>query len=196
MANIKDAEFRSLRELSAKDILVDLKTRHEEWNKEEHFVKFLETHLFFITVKFNLDQIVGWRSDLTKLIGEFGKLYFETSKQLLGNNLGRKRHLQPRTFAYTDFEGTRSRKKSIDILKSGFPHVHAVALVRSEHSFRFPLTLQNRALIMQSVKDCDVRLYDRHGKTVEELVEYCMKGYLRVPQSYSGREDLWQFYPR
>lgn len=81
MANIKTSNFKpATRDLSETDILKHFTDKHREWNRQEPLLDFLERHLFFITIKFNLNDIPRWRSDPTAIMKEFSRLYYFTSK--------------------------------------------------------------------------------------------------------------------
>ena len=184
---------------------------------------FLQSHLFFITVRFNLrrpflernidrdilNQFNGtkWgsllRSGLAERkrtqLSEFGKFYFKISKYLLGNNLGRKRPLQPLTYAFTDFEGSRSGKS--DALKSQMPHIHALMLVRPNHLAAFqqlPIfeTSKRTKVWFSSIKDIETEPFSPMKGSVEDLASYCMKGCAQTLRDYAGRDDLWAVFPK
>jgi hypothetical protein len=133
---------------------------------------------------------------------------------MLGNHLGRKRQQQPLTYVFVDFEGTRSSKPVQDILKSKFPHVHAVMLVPPKcmnpvspkqssipHPKSFYRAIRDPAVfwlpsIRDPHRDFQVEQFDPAESSLEKLISYCMKGYLQVPHSYAGREDLWGVFSR
>ena len=156
---------------------------------------FLERHLFFITVSFNL-RSSRFESRFPTQLAEFGRLYFQISEFLLGNNLNRKRKLQPLTYAFTDFEGSRLRKS--DVVHNQFPHIHALLLVTPEYlnQFKSAVFVPRLRSRVRSIKDIKIENYSSQKGTVERLASYCMKGYVQSSRSYGAREDLWSIFPR
>jgi hypothetical protein len=171
-------------------------TVHDEHQLEyPDFLSFLEQHLFFITTMFH-PVTVSVTSSGSHPLNEFGKLYFNIAKELLGNNLDRKRLHQPFTYAFVDFEGTRSCKSSVDILKSEL-HVHAVTLVRPQHLRRFKSIQQMiPAFEPNSIVNTKIISFTQAQPSLDHLISYCMKGPQKVPTNFHGREDLWAFFPK
>lgn len=202
MRNIKSSNFTPTRkDISETGVLKHFTQKHREWNIQEPLRDFLEKHLFFISINFNLDEVSGWQTDPTTVMNEFSRLYFRTSKQLVGSNLGRKVGLQPLAYAFIDFEGTRTKTQSADILKSQFPHIHAVALVRPEHVTGFQTAMQaqtqfkRKAKSKPAVRDCHITSYSRDLGCVEDSISYCIKGWKMIPNNYKRKADLWEILP-
>src|SRR5262249_41213753 len=99
------------------------------------FSQFLEQHLFFVTASFDLRRATNFRSSGPTQLTEFRKLHFEISRYLLGPKLNRKRKLQPMTYAFMDFEGSRHGRS--DPTHSELPHIHALILVAPKHLEKF-----------------------------------------------------------
>src|SRR5947209_7423331 len=110
---------------------------------------------------------------------------------MLGNHLDRKRSLAPLTYAFVDFEGTRSNTFAADILKSEFPHIHAVMLAPPQlFTFLTPTlpapnsffwAIGNPAVrwlpsIRDPQSDFQVLRFNPEIGTLDNLVSYCMKG--------------------
>lgn len=97
----------------------------------------------------------------------------------------------------------------MDIVKSDLPHVHAVMLVPPKHMPPDPLTSlppRNSFFWVSSVvfglpsirdplNDFRIESFNSGESSLEGLLSYCMKGCLKVPQSYAGGEDLWGVFP-
>jgi hypothetical protein len=200
-------------------------TQHFETTWKQYMVEnpaladCMELYLQFLTIVFDISHLdlpvfPGSATSPAILLQEFGKIYFRLVKHMLGNHLYRKRKQQPLTYAFVDFEGTRSSKPMQDVLKCKFPHVHAVMLVPPKcmtpvlsegspipHSKSFYWAIRNPSVfclpsIRDPHRDFQVEQFDPAKSTLENLISYCMKGYLQVPQSYVGREDLWAVFPR
>jgi hypothetical protein len=125
-------------------------------------------------------------------ISEFGRFYFKIAKYLLGNSLNKKRPLQPLTYAFTDYEGSRNGSSDAD--RSLMPHIHALMLVRPEHLRKFHFAIFNAW--MPSIRDIQFKPYSPTKGTLENLVAYCMKGYVQQRSNRADREDLWAIFPK
>lgn len=185
--------------------------------------EFLEKHLFFITARFDLKKRLPPKTDLQNAIAEnkgtrwgqllgsglaerkrtqlseFEKLHFEISRKLIGHNLNRKRNQQPRTWVFTDFEGSRTGRS--DALHSEMPHIHALMLVRPEHLENFQSLISEPWLVwIPSIKNIQIENFCSKKGSVENLIAYCMKGYAQALKAHGtfedhGREDLWAILP-
>lgn len=165
-------------------------------NPHPSFDKFLEEHLFFITVSFDLEKVTEFRSKAPTQLTEFGKLHFNISKYLLGNNLNRKRPLQPLTYAFIDFEASRLGRS--DAMHSERPHVHALMLVAPKYLVKFRSAIFEPRLRswVGSIKELQIKNFSQGEGTLDNLVSYCMKGHRQTASSYCEREDLWSIFPK
>ena len=160
-------------------------------NGQESFQQYLEKYLFFLSVTFRNPA----ESSHPQLFKEFGKFYFLLSRRLLGNNLSRKRRLQPLTYAFIDFEGSRSGKS--DALNSAMPHIHALMLVLPQHieAFNDLHSEQFARVSVPTIVDMHADRFSTARGGVETLISYSMKGFLQTPKEYFAREDLWSLFP-
>ena len=156
---------------------------------------FLESHLFFMTVSFD-PRVSKSEGRFPTQLAEFGRLYFKISQFVVGNNLNRKRRLQPLTYAFTDFEGSRLGKS--DPVHNQFPHIHALLLVTPEYleQFKVAMFVPRLRSWVGSIKEIKIENYSSQKGAVERLASYCMKGYAQASPSYNAREDLWSIFPR
>ena len=150
------------------------------------FQDFLERHLYFLTVRF--------RSTKNQLAG-LEKLHFRISKSLLGNKLNRKRDLQPFMLGFVDVEGSRTGRV-LDIRDSSGAHVHALTIVRPELTSKFDVALADITVTQLPPSQLRVTKFNSESGTIEKLLSYCMKGYVGTKAAYSGKEDLWGFFPK
>ena len=162
---------------------------------QSSFNNFLEQHLFFITVSFRLRKPSNLLSKWPTPLSEFGRLHFKISWYLLGNHLNRKRRLQPLTYAFVDFEG--SRQGQSDPIHNEFPRVHALMLIdpRYLQQFRSAIFEARLRSWIGSIKELQIENFSADEGTLEDLVSYCMKGHDQAAKSYSQREDLWNIFP-
>ena len=159
------------------------------------FNQFLEQNLFFVTVSFRVEKTNFCSSKQQNELREFRRLHFKISEYLLGNNLNRKRTLQPLTYAFVDFEGSRQGRS--DPIYSELPHIHALVLVRPEHLalFKSPLLVPRLRSWVSSINDIEIKNFSEKEGTFENLASYCMKGHKQTSPFYSEREDLWAILP-
>lgn len=151
----------------------------------EDAVSYLEQRLFFLTAHLPRSQ---------NIMDEFAKLHFELCRSMFRKNLVRKRDLQPKGFAFVDFEGTRSKSIEGAWSQTG-QHVHALLLVDPSVCHLFMAAFEE-ATATRSATALDVRPYSAEKSDIEHLVSYCMKGYSQTPGFRSNREDLWDYFPR
>lgn len=167
----------------------------EDQKIHSSFNHYLERHLFFITVSFRLRKPSNLLSKWPTPLSEFGRLHFKISRYLLGSHLNRKRRLQPLTYAFVDFEG--SRQGQSDPINNEFPHVHALMLLapRCLEKFRLAIFEPRLRSWIGSIKELHIENFSADEGAVEDLVTYCMKGHYQAAKSYSQREDLWKIFP-
>jgi hypothetical protein len=163
---------------------------HSEYQSDyPNLLPFLENHLHFVTLTPYYNQKIS-------PIDEFGRFYFRVARQLLGNNLQRKRNYQPLAYAFADFVGSRS-SSSENIQINGNPHIHALMLVRPQHLKLFGnIRLCLRDFLPVSINEAQCVPFDSEKGSLSHLISYCMKGYQKISGQYSGREDLWAIFPK
>ena len=125
------------------------------------FEKFLEEHLFFITVSFDCRKASGSGPKANAQLNEFRNLHFKIAQFVHGNKLNRKRKSQTLTYAFVDFEGSRQGRS--DLFHSQLPHVHALALVKPEHlpEFRSATLMPRLKLLVPSIKTIEIEIIVR-----------------------------------
>lgn len=148
--------------------------------------------LYFITARFERP----WHRQPSDQLNEFSKLYYKLSRPLLGNHLNRKRRLQPLCYAFVDAEG--SRVGYSEMFDCELPHIHALLLAPPEYRIELRRALQDPRLVdcVASLKTVDVKPFSENEGSVENLISYCMKGFVQASPSHFLREDLWAIFPR
>jgi hypothetical protein len=190
-------QYRSNNNLSADAICQHFENIHVEYTNDfPLYGKFLEQHLFFTTVSFDLQKVTNFRSKAPTQLTEFGRLHFKISRYLLGNNLNRKRRHQPLTYAFVDFEGSRLGQS--DAIHSELPHIHALTLVAPKYLAKFRSAIFEPRLRswVGSINGIQIKNFSEDEGTIENLVSYCMKGHNQTAPSHFEREDLWSIFPR
>jgi hypothetical protein len=116
-----------------------------------------------------------------------------------GNNLGRKRHLQPLSYAFLDFPNSRGRNPvhhRSEFLESGLLHIHAVIALRlrAGQLCRRPLLVAGSAHRLRRFGDVKVEPFDPSRGSLANMVTYFKKGSDAVG-SYC-RTDGYDVFPR
>ncbi len=119
-------------------------------------------------------------------LSDFNKTYFELLKAMYGNNLGRKRAVQPLAYAFLDFAGSRLGKAIVPDL----PHVHALMLAHPDQATRL------RALCHSLPLFSDAQSFDPTKQSLEGIATYCMKGLISSRGEMLERGQLWEVFPR
>jgi hypothetical protein len=122
-------------------------------------------------------------------LSEFERFHFQILQEMFGKNIGRKKRYQPKLFGWVDFEGTRNGHGSVEKKN---PHIHAVALIRPGHRFRYQMELTSHIRWVQSgtIQDIKVEQYDPEGGSVTNLIGYCIKGLEGLPVDEAAGLEL------
>ena len=153
---------------------------------EADFDRFLEQRLLFITTHFRPD---------TNPIAEFEKFYFRLIKNVLGNDVGRRRSEQPRAFVFLDSAGTRSGRVSRDVRESVGRDVHALMMIRPELYPAFTQAFADDNVTRLSTKQLHVVPFIAEEGSFKKLISYCSKGIKRTAEGRSP-DDVWTLLPR
>jgi hypothetical protein len=165
---------------------------HAEHRSEfPDFIEFLEQHLLFITVDF-APRSGGDVNGTNKCLHQFGGYFFKLCKFVMGSSLDRKFKYQPVTYAFLDFEGSRSAG-SVDIKTSDFPHVHALMLVHPEYRDVLRCLADSPAFWVKNIDNIVVKRFraeigekqrwTKNGfrlRSLRRLISYSMKGFTKA----------------
>jgi hypothetical protein len=153
---------------------------HEFKHRYETETECFEELLIFITATFKPELVSIKDSNNYRVhsIREFRNFNYSVNCSVLGNNLKRKRTLQPKGYAWVDFAGTRAGHGSVEFSK---PHIHGLLLVRPELKFQYLCRMHTTSMLFPSIDSVVIRTFDSSRRSVESLAGYCMKGLKFVP---------------
>lgn len=177
-------------------IVDHVRTVHQESTKAHlEFSDFTTQYCLVITMKFSAGRV---SSELASRY--FGFWYRRLCVQALGpNNIQRpeKAALMPLTYAASDFDGTQSgRAFGWDLLNTERAHVHAFMVLRPESAEAFRNALANSDTWKPDfVKEAMVEPFDPQRGTEEGASSYVLKGWDKLPDLFSGKEDCWDIFP-
>ena len=185
------------KDLLSRGVVEDFRQVYEDGHFPEEitFEEFLESHAYFVTVKFHLNRM-SRRQDPTQLLSEFGKYYFQIVKAAYGNHLDRMIELQPRVWAFVDFEGTRC-PGVIDPSKTCYPHLHGLAVIKPGTKDIFGMVRDGTLIApnVPAIKEMRFDPFRRELGSLNDLATYAMKGCFRVSRASAGAQELWQVFP-
>jgi hypothetical protein len=155
-------------------------------------------HVLAMTMKFELIDLDGSRRDPATYLDVYGSWFHAQMIKALGNNLGRKRHLQPLSYAFVDVPGSRGlqRNSTSEAIKSGLLHIHAVIAIRPGKGevCRLPLLVAGSAHRSREFGDVEVKPFDPSLGSLENMIEYFKKGAEAIGSRYQS--DSYDVFPR
>lgn len=197
-----------------------LSTYQTEGFNETELSQLLNDNIFFVTMMFERIKFegLGSRYDPTTYLNIFHNWFRTIMMEGLGPHYGRKskRIHQPLAFAFVDFPGSRYRGQhevntdqqaqsglydrtrnhgSSEFLKSGPLHIHAVVALRPGPGqvCRLPI-LNSVSLPKSKFGRIDVQPFDPNKGTLQNLIEYSMKGAIQIGSATPS--DCWEQFPR
>ena len=156
-------------------------------------------NVFAVTMKFESTELQGPHNDPATYLSKYRSWFHWLMIQSFGNNLGRKKHLQPMSYAFLDFSnsrGSRSESSVDEIMKSGLLHIHAVIALRpgAGQACRMPLMVAGSAHQLRRFGDVKVEQYQAERGSLENMIQYFMKGAERIGSRL--RSDAYEVLPR
>lgn len=158
-------------------------------------------NVFAVTMKFEsvLFDINESKKDPATYLNRYRNWFTSLIIDSFGNNLGRKRYMQPASFSFVDFpgsKGTLSQGEAGEFLNFGLLHVHAVVAVRpgDGQAFRRPLLVAGSAHQLRRFGDVKVEPYNPAQGSLENMIEYCKKGSDLIGPRH--RSDCYELLPR
>lgn len=150
-------------------------------------------------MKFESVELLGSRQDPSTYLNAYGRWFHDLMIEAFGNNLGRKRHMQPISYAFVDVplsRGNCPRQNAHELLKSGLVHIHAVIALRpgGGQKLRRPLLVAGSAHQLRRYGDVLIEPFDPAKGSLENLIKYCMKGAEAVGRFH--RSDTYDLFPR
>ena len=152
-------------------------------------ISYLEHYLFFLTITF-APRSVGVYANQRRPhpLDEFAKYYFRLHRAVIGNSLDRKRLYQSATYAFADFEGSKSAGV-IDFTSCDFPHVHALMLVHPDYRDQLALSATLPIFRTTTMDSVVMSQFCSEDKPLEKLIDYTMKGFAKAASKWGGSED-------
>jgi hypothetical protein len=159
----------------------------------------ITANVFAITMKFESIELNGSRQDPSSYLNAYDAWFRSLMISSFGNNLGRKRHLQPLSYAFLDFPNSRGSNpipNRSELLQSGLLHIHAVIALRlgTGQACRRPLLVAGSAHQLRRFGDVKVEPFDPSRGSLENMVTYFKKGADAVGSFY--RSDAYDVFPR
>lgn len=156
-------------------------------------------NVFAVTMRFESVELHGSPQDAATYLSKYRSWFHRLMIQAFGNNLGRKKHLQPISYAFLDFPGSRgsqSEGRVDEIMKSGLLHIHAVIALRlgAGQACRMPLMVAGSAHQLRGFGDVKVEQYDPERGSLENMIAYFMKGADAIGSRL--RSDAYEVLPR
>lgn len=184
--------LRNTAELKPDDVVKHFAKHFEEHEYASELYKnaeaYFEDHLHLVTMHVDRQS----QKPVTQPLKVFGKWYFQLLRKLLGHRVNHKIKLQPLTYGFIDFEGSRSGAHSMQ-----GPHVHAVLLLHLDTVEQFKKLVAEADLTfgLDQVKDIQFDAFTKGRKSSKHLISYAMKGYSKTSANLSYRENLWSMWP-
>jgi hypothetical protein len=155
-------------------------------------------HVLAVTMKFESIVLHGSRRNPATYLDVYHRWFHVQMIRALGNNLGRKRHLQPLSYAFVDVPASRGlqRNSTSEAIESGLLHIHAVIAVRPGKGkiCRLPLLVAGSAHRSREFGDVQVKPFDPSLGSLENMIEYFKKGAEAIGSRC--RSDCYDVFPR
>jgi hypothetical protein len=161
------------------DHIVSIYQDHVQNNDELN--QTITANVFAITTKFESVELNGSRQDPSSYLNAYDAWFRSLMITSFENNLGRKRHLQPLSYAFLDFPNSRGNNpvpNRSELLRSGLLHVHAVIALRlgTGQACRRSLLVAGSAHQLRQFSDVKVEPFDPSRGSLENMVTYFKKG--------------------
>lgn len=186
--------------VSSRAIADLIRSLHQDENlSDEHLNQAIIDNVFAVTIKFESVDLEGSRQNPATYLTKYRAWFHRLMIQSFGNNLGRKKHLQPLSYAFLDFPNSRgwqSDDRVDEIMKSGLLHVHAVIALRpgAGQACRMPLMVAGSAHQLRRFGDVKVEQFDPDRGSLENMIKYFMKGAEAIGSQL--RSDAYEVLPR
>ncbi len=149
-----------------------------------------------VTMKFESISLQGSRADPASYLNAYDRWFRTQLIRSIGNNLGRKRHLQPLSYAFVDFPGSRGQSIANPTASYDLLHIHAVVAIRPGPGqvCRLPFLVAGSAHADPDFGDVKVTPFDPSLGSLENMVGYFKKGSDAVGRFC--RSDCFDVFPR
>ena len=152
-------------------------------------------HVLAVTKKYETDDLDGSRDDPAAYLGGYNDWFQTQLREVFPNNLGRKKNIQPLSFAFVDMSGSRGRKNisALELKASGLLHVHAVIAIRPGDGMIFRQQFLDAGKLKR-FGDVKVTPFDPSLGSLENMFEYFKKGSDAIGSRC--RADAYDIFPR
>lgn len=138
-------------------------------------------NVYAVTMKFESVFLQCSKENPESYLKHNREWYHWLMRSTIGNNLGRKKHLQPLCWSFVDFPGSKgamTEKRVGECLKSGLLHIHSVIALKlgDGQILRRPLLVAGSAHQLRRFGEVKVERYDPKRGSLERMIEYCKKG--------------------
>lgn len=151
-----------------------------------------------VTMKFDGIKLQGRKNDPSTYLNAYDDWFKSIMIQSFGNNLGRKKHLQPVSYAFVDFPGSRGRPKisAVEVAAFDLLHIHAVIALRpgDGQACRLPFLIAGSAHRDPRFGDVKVTPFNPAQQTPAGMIQYFKKGVDAIGSN--GGTDYWDVFPR
>jgi hypothetical protein len=165
-------------------------------------------------MKFDGVDLKSSTSSPSTYLDHYGEWYHRLMQDSFGRHLGRKRRLQPLSYAFIDFSGSRfprnlaprgepaclndltQHREIADYLNSGRLHIHAVlALVRGPgQACRLRMLTSPSLQRTRELGEIEISQFNPKRGSLQNLVSYSMKGAVQLGSMI--KDDCWGLFPR
>ncbi len=188
--------------LTSNDIAYIIRAIYQDQNlTTDELNQAIITNVFAVTMKFESVHFEPGesRKDPATYLNRYREWFRSLIIQAFGNNLGRKRHMQPLSFSFVDFPGSKgqlSEREAGEFLNFGLLHVHAVIALRPDagQAFRRPLLVAGSTHQLQRFGEVKVEPYNPARGSLKNMIEYCKKGAELIGSRH--RSDCYELLPR
>lgn len=188
--------------ITSNDIANIIETIYQDQNlTTDELNQAIIENVFAVTMKFESVEFERGesRNDPAVYLKKYSEWFGSLVIQAFTNNIGRKRHLQPLSFSFVDFPGSKglmSEDEAAKYLNFGLLHIHAVIAIRpgAGQSFRRPLLVAGSAHQLRRFGEVKVEPYDPRKGSLENMIEYCKKGAELIGSRH--RTDCYEILPR
>lgn len=141
----------------------------------------IRDNVFVATMKLDGVTCHGSRNDPETYLKHYRAWFHHCMIGSFGNNLGRKKYLQPLSFAFVDFpdsRGSHSNQSVNELLNSGLLHVHAIIAIRpgAGQACRLPIVTAGSVFQRKEFGDVLVEPFGADRGSLKNVIDYIKKG--------------------
>lgn len=152
-------------------------------------------HVLAVTKKYESDDLEGSPEHPAAYLDGYNDWFQTQLREVFPNNLGRKKKIQPLSFAFVDMPGSRGRKNisASELKTSELLHVHAVIAIRPGDGMIFRQQFLDAGKLKR-FGDVKVEPFDPSRGSLENMIEYFKKGSDAIGSLC--RSDAYDIFPR